>query len=344
MNLNALLLAMAAVLPLCQPGRAAAGDDLRSSQQQFIEAFNHQDATALASLLHRNYTQLTLTGDVLEDWTGKSAEDRRAYFKEFFNGYETCVLDLEKPAYRMVGTTGIVFGTQKLTQKPKDGVLGYPRARATFTWILDDGRWQLLSLQQSSLPATAPGAPPLSQDAAEEKILRTVMGAPRWASVPLPDGRLLRVLAESINAKNVVELGTSTGFAALWIADALRRTSGKLTTFEIDAGRAATAREQFRSAGVEDIVTLIEGDGHAGVRKLKGPIDMVFIDADKDGYPDYFRALLPLVRPGGLIVAHNMRFPAPSPEYVKLITMNPALESVFVNMDDQGVGITLLKR
>ena len=136
------------------------------------------------------------------------------------------MLDLEGPHYRVMGTTGLVAATQKLTQKPEDGVLGYPRARVTFTWILEDGRWQLLSLQQSSLPATAPGAPALAQDPSEEKILRTVMGAPRWASVPLPDGRLLRVLAESIDARNVVELGTSTGFAALWMADALRKTGG----------------------------------------------------------------------------------------------------------------------
>ena len=97
----------------------------------------------------------------------------------------------------------------------------------------------------------------------------------------------------------------------------------RLTTFEIDPARAATAREQFKRAGVENMVTLVEGDGHEGARQLKGPIDMVFIDADKDGYPDYLRVLLPLVRAGGLIVAHNMSFPAPNPEYVKAVTTDP---------------------
>lgn len=335
---------MVALAPIGSPLGAAALDDLRFAQQKFLDAFNAQDTAALTDLLHHNFVQLGLTDDAADDWSGKSPQARREYFQGYFRGYESCKLDLEGPHYWVTGTTGLVAATQKITQKPVNGVLGYPRARVAFTWILEDGRWQLLTLQQSSLPATAPGAPALAQDASEEKILRTVMGAPRWASVPLPDGRLLRVLAESTDARNVVELGTSTGFASLWMADALRKTGGRLTTFEIDPSRAATARAQFKQAGVENIVTLIEGDGHAGVRQLKGPIDMVFIDADKDGYPDYLRALLPLVRAGGLIVAHNMRFPAPNPEYAKAVTTDRNLETVFVNMDDQGVGITLKKR
>ena len=73
-------------------------------------------------------------------------------------------------------------------------------------------------------------------------------------------------------------------------------------------------------------------------------IDMLFIDAEKDGYPDYLKKLLPLVRPGGLVLAHNMRWPAPSAEYIEAITKITALETVFVNMDDQGISLTLKKR
>jgi caffeoyl-CoA O-methyltransferase len=191
--------------------------------------------------------------------------------------------------------------------------------------------------------ATAPGAPPLAVNEKEQRILDATLGV-RWAGVPVADARLLRLLAESLNARNVVELGTSTGYSALWIANALQRTGGKLTTFEIDHDRAAYARERFVRAGVENIVTLVEGDAHVKLAAVKGPIDMVFIDAEKQGYPDYLRRLLPLVRPGGLIIGHNMRYPAPSPEYVKTITTDPKLETVFVNMDDQGLGITLKKR
>ena len=114
--------------------------------------------------------------------------------------------------------------------------------------------------------------------------------------------------------------------------------------FEIDSQRANTARERFKAVGVDDLVTLVEGDAHENVKHLSGQIDLVFIDAEKDGYPDYLERLLPLVRAGGLILAHNMRWPAPSPAYVKAVTADASLETVFVNMDDQGIGITLKKR
>jgi caffeoyl-CoA O-methyltransferase len=71
---------------------------------------------------------------------------------------------------------------------------------------------------------------------------------------------------------------------------------------------------------------------------------LLFIDADKQGYLDYLTKLLPLDRPGGLIVAHNMASPPPEPAFVKAITTNPELETLFVNMESMGLGITLKKR
>ena len=85
-------------------------------------------------------------------------------------------------------------------------------------------------------------------------------------------------------------------------------------------------------------------DAHEEVLKLKGPIDLLFLDADKKGYIDYLTKLLPLVRPGGLIVAHNMVYPPPDPAYIKAVTTNPTLETIFLHMDHAGVGVTLKKR
>lgn len=153
----------------------------------------------------------------------------------------------------------------------------------------------------------------------------------------------MRLLTEAINAKHVVELGTANGYSGIWFALALQATGGKLTTFEIDPQRAKQARENFKRAGVDHLITLVEGDAHEEVTKLRGPIDLVFIDADKDGYIDYLNKLLPLVRPRGLVVAHNMRFPPPDPQYVNAITTNPDLETVFLNMHSAGIGVTLKK-
>ena len=166
----------------------------------------------------------------------------------------------------------------------------------------------------------------------------------RYLSVPREDGRLLRILAESAGAQSVVELGTSTGYSGLWLLLALSKTGGRLVTYEIDAGRHAMARGNFERAGFGRLATLVLGDAHEEVTKLEDPVDLVFIDADKKGYPDYLRKLLPLVRPGGLIVAHNMASPLPDPDYIRAVTTDPALDTVFVNMDSAGVGITLKKK
>lgn len=163
-------------------------------------------------------------------------------------------------------------------------------------------------------------------------------------SVPVDDGRLLRVLVESTGAKTVVELGTSIGYSATWMCLGLRTTGGHLTTYEIDPGRAETARANFKRAGVEDLVTIVVGNAHEEITKFKGTIDLVFLDADKEGYVDYLEKLLPLVRPGGMIVAHNMTPRMADPRYLKAVTTNPDLETVFVNKEAAGVGITLKKR
>ncbi len=161
-----------------------------------------------------------------------------------------------------------------------------------------------------------------------------------YLNVPTADGRLLRLLAESTGAKTVVELGTSTGISGLWLSMALQKTGGKLTTFEYDAGRAATARRHFKEAGVDTLVTVVEGDAHQTLSRVTGPIDMVFIDADKEGYVDYLNKLLPLVRPGGLILAHNLDQVQP---YLQQVQANPALETILY-LDGGGMGVTLKKR
>jgi predicted O-methyltransferase YrrM len=187
------------------------------------------------------------------------------------------------------------------------------------------------------------GNAPLATDDIEKRILETAEQVTRFASVPMADGRMIRLLAEAIGANHAVEIGTSTGYSGLWFALALRRTGGKLTTFEIDANRAATARENFRKAGVERTVSVILGDAHRTVERLSGPIDIVFIDADKEGYLDYLEKVLPLVRPGGLVLAHNVSPAMAGDGYVKRVTSDPALETIFYR-DGGGLSITLKKR
>ena len=187
-------------------------------------------------------------------------------------------------------------------------------------------------------------SPSLARTEMEKRILTVleemVKSQGTYLSVPMQDGKALRLLTEAVAAKNVVEIGTSTGYSGLWFCLALQATEGHLTTFEIDHRRATIAREHFKQAGVEKMVTVVEGDAHQEVAKLKLTIDVVFIDADKGGYVDYLNKVLPLVRPGGLILAHNVEM---VPDYVKAVTANAGLESIFY-MEGGGLGVTLKKR
>lgn len=183
---------------------------------------------------------------------------------------------------------------------------------------------------------------PIPKDENEKKILAVlddILANQRVMNVPESDGRLLRILTESMNAKNVVEIGTSTGYSGAWFGMALQKTGGKLTTFEIDAQRASAARENFKKAGLADIITIVEGDAHEKVKELKDPIDILFLDADKEGYIDYLNKLLPLVRAGGLVIAHNITAGMADPAFMEAITSKPELETIVRS----GVSITLKK-
>lgn len=187
---------------------------------------------------------------------------------------------------------------------------------------------------------------PVPKEGVEKKVLDVMedMASSQFAmlNVPMDDGRLLRLLAETMDAKNVVEIGTSNGYSGLWLLLALHKTGGKLTTFEIDPEKVRLATSNFKRAGLDHLATIIEGDAHREVTKLKGPIDMVFIDADKEGYLDYLKKLLPLVRSGGLIVSHNMN--QMDQAYIDALTKDPNMDTLILNAQSGGVGVTLKKR
>ena len=91
-------------------------------------------------------------------------------------------------------------------------------------------------------------------------------------------------------------------------------------------------------------MTLVLGDAHEKVKDLAGPIDILFLDADKKGYIDYLQKLLPKVRAGGLIVAHNIDPRMADPRYVKAITTSTELDTLLVNLRASGISVSMKKR
>lgn len=126
-----------------------------------------------------------------------------------------------------------------------------------------------------------------------------------------PDvGRMLMILTSMTRGERAVEVGTLGGYSAIWIARGLRPT-GRLITIEPVDLHADFAQEQFVKAGVEEKVELRRGFGVKELQKLRdelGPasVDVLFLDAVKTEYPEYWKIARPLVRPGGLLIADNV--------------------------------------
>ena len=126
--------------------------------------------------------------------------------------------------------------------------------------------------------------------------------------LPLVDaevGALLRVLATSVKAARILEIGTAIGYSGIWLAKALP-PGGILVTMEFDEDRAREARENFTRAGVSDRVSVVVGDAQLKIAKVAGPFDLIFQDGDKRLYTPLLDRLVALLRPGGLLITDNV--------------------------------------
>lgn len=142
----------------------------------------------------------------------------------------------------------------------------------------------------------------------DKKIKAFLKGnADSWndMNIPISDGKILYDIIIKNNYKNALEIGTSTGHSAIWIAWALSKTGGKLTTIEIDKERYLQAKSNFKKAGVEKYIDAKLGDAHEIVPAIEGSFDFVFSDADKYWYKNYFIAMDPKIKEGGCFTAHN---------------------------------------
>jgi predicted O-methyltransferase YrrM len=133
-------------------------------------------------------------------------------------------------------------------------------------------------------------------------------GLPEIAVAP-NQGKFLMLLARSINASNILEIGTLGGYSTMWLARALPK-EGRVVTLEAVPRHAEVARANFKRAGLADIIDLRLGKALDTLPKLAAekpaPFDFVFIDADKENIPDYFTWSLKLTRPGSIIVVDNV--------------------------------------
>ena len=150
-----------------------------------------------------------------------------------------------------------------------------------------------------------------AEDAVLQELRREAAeaGIPNWA-VGADLGRLLMVLAKTTPGRRALEIGTLGGYSTIWIALGMR-SDGRVTTIEYDDRHADFAERQFARAGLADRIAVLRGralDVLSGfvAANPPGSIDLVFIDADKTSYPEYYRITRDLVSPGGLLLVDNI--------------------------------------
>lgn len=123
------------------------------------------------------------------------------------------------------------------------------------------------------------------------------------------EGKFLQLVAKMIGARRILEVGTLGGYSTIWLARSLGE-GGKLTTLEYDKKHAEVARKNITRAGLEDVVEIRVGDAKGTMPELvsegAGPFDLIFLDADKEGYTTYFEWSLKLSREGTVIIADNV--------------------------------------
>lgn len=148
----------------------------------------------------------------------------------------------------------------------------------------------------------------------EDDVLRDTLQSIRDSNIPsisvsANQGKFLQVLAKACNARKILEIGTLAGYSTIWMARALPE-DGKLITLEYEPLHARVARANFEKAGLSNKIDVRVGKGIELLPELvaanTGPFDMIFIDADKPPYTEYFQWSLKLARPGTLIVVDNV--------------------------------------
>ena len=168
-------------------------------------------------------------------------------------------------------------------------------------------------------------------------------------------GMFYNIMLKSINAKNILEIGTSVGYSGLWFADAVlsnTQSEGQIITIDRVKFKIDNAIQNFKEAEVSSLIKIKEGEARKILQEIKEEFsenyfDFIFIDADKESYIEYFDLCLPLVKKGGIIGADNILFPERfnqlMTDYISYVRKKSNVQSVTVPIDN-GEEITIKLR
>jgi caffeoyl-CoA O-methyltransferase len=155
------------------------------------------------------------------------------------------------------------------------------------------------------------------------------------------DGKFLRLMIASTGRKRALEIGGASGYSAIWMAQGLRATGGKLVSIEYDPVRARELADNIKKAGMSDVVQVVAGDAFVEIPKLQGTFDFVFLDAWKRDYKKFFDVIYPRLDKGGLFTAHNViNKRSELGDFMDAIQRNPSLWTTVVAPSGEGISLS----
>ncbi len=150
------------------------------------------------------------------------------------------------------------------------------------------------------------------------------------------DAAFLRIMVESTGAKRGIEVGSFTGFGAINMGMGFERNGGHLFTLEIDPDTAERCRENIKKVRLEKTVTCITGDALETIPKLEGKFDFVFLDAAKRDYFNYFKACIPILQVGAVIIADNViQSERAMRDFLDFMKNDPDYDMVIIRASDE---------
>ena len=182
------------------------------------------------------------------------------------------------------------------------------------------------------------------QEKLEQENPSKVPNSEKVLAIGRDTGIFYNILLQTNQAKNVLEIGMSTGYSTLWFADAISKRGGKIVTIDHDKKKIKRAKKNFEDAGVLELIKIHHGNALEVISAIKENLhskehfDFIFIDADKERYIQYFDSVFPILKKGGLIGADNILFPERfrkfTKPYVLHVRKNPLVKSVTIPIDN----------
>ena len=144
------------------------------------------------------------------------------------------------------------------------------------------------------------------QEIIRKKLLHLEETSEKYWNIPRESGNHLNLIIKATGYKNILEIGTSNGYSTIWFAEAVRANAGHIISIEYYQERIDIAQKNFEECGLSDFITLKQGKALDIIENIEGEYDLVFIDANKAEYINYYEIMHPKIRSGGMLVADNV--------------------------------------